>query len=190
VKDSNTTDIELFFENGRGLGYDKLYTGLNLDPKIVSISANSGSVAGSIIKAKVVGAGVDTVGLQLVYGVSSTSLCSSLTITSYNNVECKTNAVDLATAVSVGSKLGANEVNNCSTPANCYYDTAISIVNSTTIYDPVTDIATVTGTNFYTTGYTAHAKYLGVEGTVVVVDSSTINITFDYGVPHNLATST
>jgi hypothetical protein len=63
VKDSKTTDIELFFENGRVLNYELLYTGLNLDPKIVSISANSGSVAGSIIKAKVVGAGVDTIGL-------------------------------------------------------------------------------------------------------------------------------
>jgi hypothetical protein len=128
VKDSNTTDVELFFENGRGAGYYKLYTGLNLDPKIVSISANSGSVEGSIIKAKVVGAGVNTIGLQLVYGVSSTSLCSSLTIISYNNVECKTNAVAIATTVSIGSKLGTNAVNNCLTPANCYYDTTLSIV--------------------------------------------------------------
>jgi hypothetical protein len=76
------------------------------------------------------------------------------------------------------------------TPTNCYYDTAISIIASTTTYDPITDIVTVTGTNFYTTGYTAHAKYLGVEGIVVVVDSSTITVTFDNGVPHNLDTST
>ena len=44
----------------------------------------------------------------------------------------------------------------------------------------------VTGTNFFTSGYTAHLKFGGVEAETVAINSDTsIEATFDYGVPHD-----
>ena len=69
--------------------------GLSLDPKLVSLSLNEGSVGGSIITANVQGVGPSTTGFDLVDS-SGASICQKVTITSYGVVECQTIASEIA----------------------------------------------------------------------------------------------
>lgn len=61
---------------------------LTLEPRLVSLSINEGSVGGSNITANVQGVGTKTLGLQLVDSATGSSVCSKLDIVSYGVVQC------------------------------------------------------------------------------------------------------
>jgi hypothetical protein len=74
-------------------GHSLVESSFSLTPKLVSVSPVSGSVGGSLITAIIPGVTVsDTVSI-----VDSTgsSICQSVTVTSYGVVECKTLAQEI-----------------------------------------------------------------------------------------------
>ena len=51
--------MDLYFSVGIPNGYTELSSGITFDPKLISLSSNSGSQAGSIITAVVKGVGIN-----------------------------------------------------------------------------------------------------------------------------------
>jgi hypothetical protein len=68
----------VYWDVGLGKGYDKL-TGINLEPKLVSVTPREGSAGGTIITLNIQGVGPLTRGLEILDG-SDVSICSSLSI--------------------------------------------------------------------------------------------------------------
>lgn len=53
-----TNVMDLYFSVGIPNGYSVLFAGVSFDPKLISLSTNTVSAAGSTIQATIVGAGV------------------------------------------------------------------------------------------------------------------------------------
>jgi hypothetical protein len=78
----------MYFDVGIPVGHSYAEASFSLTPKLVSVSPNSGSVGGSLIIATVPGVTVsDTVSIV---DSAGSSICESVTVTSYGVVECKT----------------------------------------------------------------------------------------------------
>jgi hypothetical protein len=63
---------------------------ITITPQLVSISPNSGSIGGTIIRAVVPGATTSSTGIDLIDVSTSGSICESVTVLEYGVVECKT----------------------------------------------------------------------------------------------------
>ena len=79
----NTNIIDLFFSVGIPNGYTELLAGVSFDPKLISLSTNTVSTAGSTIQATIVGAGVSDA-LTLIDSETSTELCLSSRMLEYS----------------------------------------------------------------------------------------------------------
>ena len=66
VSDTTVSYGELYFAEGIPNGHSVVETGVQLEPSLVSVSPNSGSLGGTLIIANVQGVGVNTQDLQLV----------------------------------------------------------------------------------------------------------------------------
>lgn len=183
ISDVSSTDLKLYFPEGIPEGNDLIAAGVTFTPQLVSVSPNVGSPAGSVITATVKGVGVDTTGLKLYYG--STELCSSITIVDYGKIQCVTKAVAINSATAVTVKLGSTSyqcVNSDTT--QCQYSTSASMpaVSAASIVSG--QYISLTGTNFFTSGYTAKVRYAGVYADSVSIDSATgVVASFTKGVP-------
>ena len=51
--------MDLYFSVGIPNGYTELQSGISFEPKLIALSSNIGSQAGSIITAEVKGVGID-----------------------------------------------------------------------------------------------------------------------------------
>lgn len=178
VQDLNSLDVNLFFPVGLPKGHDLIKAGVTLEPKLMSISPNVGTVASTLITATVPGIGKGTTGLNLVLA-DGKSLCRSSTIevVEYGKLQCWSEFnLDYAEPQTVTLKHGENsheclnaDSTKCGYKADSADDTwpkilSLAISGNTLVY---------TGANFYTAGYSATASYAGYEATSVVVDSDT-----------------
>ena len=77
---ANTMD--LFFTIGIPAGYTLLSPGITFAPKLISLSASSGSTAGSIITAVVKGVGISD-NVTLYDSATTTNICASSRVTAY-----------------------------------------------------------------------------------------------------------
>jgi len=98
---SNT--IEFYLAEGIPQGFDVpvFENGVMFQPKLISLSAGTGSEAGSTIYAHIEGAGTSDT-MMLVDGTGA-NLCSTATMLSYGLLECVTlpNVYSAATSVKV-----------------------------------------------------------------------------------------
>ena len=79
-------------------GYQELQTGIVFEPKLVSLSTNTGSAAGSKITATVKGVGIyDQVTLW--DDVNGIDMCQTATVTDYGQLECLTIASEITSAI-------------------------------------------------------------------------------------------
>mmetsp|Transcript_13355 Transcript_13355/g.16912 ORF Transcript_13355/g.16912 Transcript_13355/m.16912 type:complete len:167 (+) Transcript_13355:520-1020(+) len=91
--DSLTTGLsankmDLYFAVGLPNGYTELFAGATFTPKLVELSTNEISAAGSTIQATVKGMGVND-SLTLVEKTSGTDLCLTATMKAYGVLECE-----------------------------------------------------------------------------------------------------
>ena len=74
--------MNLYFAIGIPNGYTLLDPGITFEPKLISLSASSGSTAGSIITAVVKGVGTGD-NVTLYDSATTTNICASSRVTAY-----------------------------------------------------------------------------------------------------------
>lgn len=193
VPDLTVTDLNIFFPVGIPKGNDLIAAGFVLEPKLVKISPNIGSVGGVLIEATIPGVGLSTTGIDLV-NPSGLSICqlNTFKVIAYSKVQCVTNTEDMgAEALAISVKSGETTFPCAATDkTKCNYKQ--SSADSFPQVDSLTKTDTTivfTGVNFYTLGYTAQAKFRGISADTVTLDSATqATATFNGGVPINSET--
>ena len=167
--------MTVYFDVGLPEGHHSVVraTTLELTPKLISISPSSGSIGGSVVTATVAGIGAATAGVDLVDS-SGASICQNVTIVSYGTVHCLTMATAISEqniSVTVGS---TNYSCENTTATACLYRQVssdgfpkVSSVSSTTTQ------LVLTGSNFFTSSYTANASLSGVHADSITIDSAT-----------------
>ena len=103
----STNTLDLYFSIGLPNGYTELETGIDFRPKLISLSANTGSSAGSIITAEVKGVGINDK-VTLYDETTRTNICASSRVTAYGELECLTVAEEIAE----NTKLSVMEVDS------------------------------------------------------------------------------
>ena len=173
--------MKLYFPEGKAIGHSIIDAGLALAPKLVKITPNTGSIGGTAIIASVPGVGSAETSVDLL-DQSGASICDKVSVIAYGKIECISKRVSIASQL-LKVKVGTSTI-EC-TDAACNFEqaeggafpaVASSAISGTTIV--------FTGTNFYTSGYTAQASFNGVKADTTVVDSaSSVTATWTSGVP-------
>ena len=179
---SSSKNIQFYLPQGTPAGVEQLLTaGITLTPTIISVSPSTGSPAGSIIIAAVKGVGTSSTPVTLTSS-SGTDLCASVTIPSFGVVQCKTKAATVA-ATTMKAKVGTSSY-SCTT-GNCAFSTSTSMpVVSSAVVESDKLTMTITGTNFFTSGFDGKVTYAGVDADTVTITSSTqLTATWTNGVP-------
>jgi hypothetical protein len=189
VLDLQSTDVNLFFPVGIPEGHDLVRAGINVEPRLMMVTPNSGTIASTLVTATVPGVGKSTTGLDLVDETGRT-ICRSdtLKVIEYGVIQCWTRIDDMgADPFQVKLKHG-DSVHECSSAdsTKCEYtqnnaENTFPKILSLTKTDTT---IVITGESFYTVGYTVTASYGGFMASSVVVDSETqATATFDGGIP-------
>ena len=87
----------MYLAVGLPKGYTELDCGITFEPKLLSLSANSGSAAGSLITAIVKGVGINDK-VTLWDDVKSRDLCKTAKVTAYGQLECLTHVLEISPA--------------------------------------------------------------------------------------------
>ena len=153
--DSSNT-IEFYLAEGVPAGFNvPVFTnGITFQPKLVGLSTNLGSAAGSTIYAYIEGAG--TADTMMLRDGTGYDLCETATMLSYGLLECVTKPVAYDTVINVKVQGSASTSYPCANPDTtaCQYKT-ISLAANIPEYTSVTLNAdginfTITGTNLNT----------------------------------------
>ena len=95
--------MNLYLSVGLPRGYTELQTGISFEPKLLSLSTNTGSAAGSLITAVVKGVGIyDKV--TLYDDVNGIDMCQTATVTDYGILECLTIVAEITSPVQLSVK--------------------------------------------------------------------------------------
>ena len=81
--------MDLYFPVGLPKGYPHLDAGVSFEPKLIALSSNEGSPAGSIIRAAVKGVGIND-SVTLFNAATGQDVCQSAKVTEYGVLECMT----------------------------------------------------------------------------------------------------
>ena len=162
--------------------------GLTLEPKLVSLNIQEGSVGGSLITANVQGVGSSTTGLDLVDKATGSSICQSVVIPSYGVVECTTIASEIADGTEISVSLSGSTYDCAGSDANlCKYkqlSTAAYPAVTATAIDVTAGTLVFTGTNFPTSSYDGKVVFCTIAADTVVIDSATqVTATWTLGIP-------
>lgn len=176
VSGLTSSSIDLYFSIGIPNGYTELSDGITFEPKLLSLSTNTGSQAGSIITAVVKGVGVGDK-VSLYDSVNSLDICQSATVIEYGVLECLTIAQEIAVAADLSIKeIDSGTVHSCAATAveNCQFSTFVSAVDQMAIESAsvtsATDIS-FTGQLFPTSGFTCEAVFRGAVSDSCVIQS-------------------
>lgn len=183
--------MKLYFDTGVSEGRDLLKTQIDLTPKLVSLSTNTGSPGGSIIVANVEGVGPASKSLikNIVFGTSNTELCEKFEIKTYGKIECHTNKITVPAASTMAIKMVKDSlVHACanSDTTKCQYKQVPEDPNPKTTAVALTDSGTVTftGENYYTCGYNAVVTFGGIKADTVTISTAiSLVATWNKGVP-------
>jgi hypothetical protein len=89
IQDLASTDLNLFFPVGLPAGHEVVRAGFTLEPKLVSLTPNAGTVASTLITALVPGVGKGTTGLDLVKSSDGKTICrNDAYVVEYGKVQC------------------------------------------------------------------------------------------------------
>lgn len=91
------SSTDLYLAVGLPKGYTELDSGIKFEPKLLSLSASSGSAAGSLITAVVKGVGINDQ-VTLWDDVNSRDLCKTAKVTAYGQLECLTYVEEISPA--------------------------------------------------------------------------------------------
>ena len=183
----------VYFDVGLPEGYNTVIVGktFTLEPRLVSVSPNVGSVGGSVLMAKIEGLGplLNTSdaywklhGGTLVDNSNGADLCESVVVYNYSNIACTTKPGVVTNGTLIGAKsFESNSIQACNDTATngtaCLYEalTTGTFPTVTSISNTVSGQIVFTGTNFFTAAqnYTASASYGGALADSVTVDSAT-----------------
>jgi hypothetical protein len=160
---------------------------LTLEPKLISLNIQEGSIGGSLIKANVQGVGSSTKGLDLVDTSSGSSICKSVVISAYGVVECTSVAAAIAEGTNIGVKLNGTTY-NCSgsdTTLCQYKQLAAGSYPAVTSIDISTGSMVFTGANFPTaTTFAGNTTYCGIYADTTTVNSATeVSAVWTLGIP-------
>ena len=103
---TSAEQLEVYLSVGIVNGFTSLLSGVTFDPKLMSLSTNTGSEAGATIRATIAGAGVNDE-LTLVKNSGSESICETSTVIEYGVLECVTKA-EAITLTTIGVRDTAN----------------------------------------------------------------------------------
>jgi hypothetical protein len=183
-----STDLNLFFPVGLPEGHELVRAGITVEPKLMMVSPNVGTPGSTLIRATVPGVGTSLEGLDLVDGSGRTICLDDARIVSYGVLECWTRRDDMgADAFEVKLKNG-DAVIECATEdkTKCMYqqtDPEDTFPKLISLSSTDTDLI-MTGTGFYSVGYTASVTWMGFEASSVAIDSAEqVTATFDGGLP-------
>jgi hypothetical protein len=170
-------------------GYTELASGITFAPKLLSLSASSGSAAGSVITAVVKGVGIKDK-VTLYDEATGTDICASARFTAYGVLECVTIAAEIA----AGTELSVMEVDSetihacAATDASaCNYETYEAGTQQMTVTATVLSHIDLKFTGALFPAETCEALFLGMVSDSCTVESSTsVVATFNMGVPTSL----
>jgi len=178
---TSTLSMKLYFAQGKAIGHEIIDAGLVLQPKLVKITPNTGSVGGTAIVASVPGVGSSQTTVDVLDSTGS-SICDKVSVISYGQIECISKRVSITSQL-LKVKVGT-ETFEC-TDSACNYEQAeggafpvvsSAVISGTTIV--------FTGSDFYTSGYTASASFNGVSSDTTEINSATqVTATWTSGVP-------
>ena len=181
-----TNTMNLYFVIGIPEGYTLLDNGITFTPKLISLSASSGSQAGSIITAVVKGVGVSD-SITLYDSATTTDICASSRVTAYGQLECVTKALVIAASTELSiQEVSSSTVHACAATdtSACNYQTYDSSTQMT-----VTSVAVQSATELKFTGTlfpseTCEGFYMSLKSDSCTVESATsVVATFNGGVP-------
>ena len=109
-------------------------SGIIFEPKLLSLSANTGSAAGSLITDVVKGVGINDQ-VTLYDDVNSKDICQTAKVTAYGHLECLTIAEEIATPTQLSIKDISGNVYACaaSSTSACEYKTYDSASSQMTV---------------------------------------------------------
>jgi hypothetical protein len=81
-------DVKIYFPVGVPK-FEVNTTGLSIEPRLISVKPNTGSIGSSVIVARVEGVGTSSTGLNLV-DTSGVSICKTAKVVNYGDLECHT----------------------------------------------------------------------------------------------------
>ena len=182
----STNTLDLYFSVGLPNGYTELESGINFTPKLLSLSANTGSAAGSIITAIVKGVGIKDQ-VTLYDEATRTNICASSRVTAYGELECLTIAEEIADS----TKLSVMEVDSgaiypcaANDASSCNYQTFESSQQMTVSATVVLSATELKFTGSLFPSETCEGLFLGMVSDSCTVESSTsVVATFNTGVP-------
>ena len=99
--------LQVYLKDGIVNGYDGLLGGITFEPKLVEVLVHTGSAAGGVIRARVIGVGIND-SITLVKEGTSNSICDSSTVIEYGVLECVTKQ----SGVSAATRLGVRDTSN------------------------------------------------------------------------------
>ena len=174
VSGLSSNRMDLYFSVGIPNGYTELLDGVSFAPKLVSLSTNTVSAAGSTIQATVIGAGVSDA-LTLVDSASSTELCLSSRVLEYSVLECELDpAFDFSAGVSISVKASSSgTIYTCSAADSTACD--VSLVTEQPAFTTVEKVSSgqmrITGSLFPLSGFTCSVQYANAESDTCTVNS-------------------
>lgn len=185
--------MNIYFDVGFPAGYDLVqnYTFI-LSPKLISVSPNVGSDGGSLLVAQLEGIGEmngTTHSGTLIDTSTNNSICQTFKVRSYGVVECLTMPGVITNGTVIGAKsYQTYEQATCNNTDEslCQYEqlSNSSFPAVTNLSNSDSSTIVFTGTNFFTSGYTAHASYSGIEANSVTLDSTTqVTAVWTHGMP-------
>lgn len=178
---TSSTDLKLYLLEGIPDGHSIIEGGISLDPKIISITPQTGSTGGSVINATVSGVGTETTGVTLVDS-NGNDACQEVTIPEWGIVSCLTVTGDYG--FNVLSLEVSGTTYDCANSVGCEYGQTAGVMPEVTGANINGDTEIVfSGTNFLTS-FSGFASFAGVSADSVTIDSATqATATWDLGVP-------
>jgi hypothetical protein len=114
------TTVVLYFPEGIPEGHDAFDASVALEARLTRISPNEGSTGGSLITATAPGVGAGSVAVDLV-DANGNSICDSLEVVAYSQLECRTVASAIADGPISISQGGTTTACENSDAAVCNY---------------------------------------------------------------------
>lgn len=160
--------MNVYFDVGLPKGFDTVVRTktFDLEPRLISVTPNVGSIGGSVLVARVEGLGPLSNtssaywalhGGTLVDNVSGTDICTKVKVRGYGEIECTTTPGVINASTVIGAKsFESNSHTACeNTDATlCTYEQLVggTFPVVTSLSDTVPGQIVFTGTNFFTTG--------------------------------------
>ena len=183
--------LQVYLKDGIVNGYSGLLGGIAFEPKLVEVLVHTGSMAGGVIRARVIGVGIND-SITLVKEGTSNSICESSTVLEYGVLECVTKEEGVSAATRLGVRDTANNVSyDCGAKFDeldrCEYETWDDnnqpFVTIWELASPTTINAR--GDYFLPNDYsTCTLTFAGVTADTCTINSaSSVSAVFDMGVP-------